>query len=170
MYVSKELIPTLRAKNDKSRVRYMRRYGFSTMEMIIVTALIAVVLAASVPFIANFRTSQTLRTVSQDIFRTLVVARHRAQTTERGRAWSVKMLPSSYVLYAGNSYDEVGRDTSLDETQTVSGVFQFGGSLSDIHFQKSTGRPEARGTITITHTAGGMKTITVNDVGGLKVE
>ncbi len=146
----------------------MRRSGFSIIELVIVIALTAAVFAMTSPFLTSFRSVQTLRTVSDDVFRTMVVARHRSQSNERNTTWGVKMLSNAYVLYAGDSY--ANRNAAFDESQQISPQFQFGG-LSEVSFLGSTGKPLVSGTITITQTpSNSVKTITVNSAGGLTLE
>lgn len=145
----------------------MRRPGFTLVEIMIVIALAVIMFSVSFPFLTSFRSTQSLRTLSDDVMRTLVLARHRAQTNEQDTAWGVKILSNSYVLYAGDSY--ATRNETLDGLQTFSTAFLLSG-LSEVAFQKSTGKTDTTGTITITHVAGETKVITVNSVGGLQLE
>ncbi|MBI3332128.1 prepilin-type N-terminal cleavage/methylation domain-containing protein [Candidatus Peregrinibacteria bacterium] len=144
----------------------MNRPGLSLIEVMVVLALVAWALATTLPFMGTFQKTETLRVVGHDVFLTMIRARHRAQTEERGAAWGVALLSGSYVLYAGASYSE--RVPAYDEMHAVSAVVFSG--LSDVTFRRLSGEPVAAGTVTITHRAGGSSAITVNDAGQLSIE
>lgn len=142
----------------------MRRPGFTLMELTIVTSLIALTLAVSFPFLHFFQQTSTLRTVSLDLYQTLTVARHRAQTSERGSAWGVRIFSDSYVLYAGNAYAD--RTDAYDETHDVHPSIAMSG-LSEVIFRKRLGAPVLPGTIILSDVQGDSVSLIVNAAGGI---
>lgn len=149
-----------------------RRLGFTQLELVIVIGLMIVTLAAAIPILNSFRQTQTLRTIAQDVFHTIVLARHRAQTSERGMGWGVSMQSGSYVLFAGPLYADpsyADREASYDEVRDADATMQFSG-LTEIAFRRATALPVATGALIITDLEGGTVTITVNSAGGLTME
>lgn len=135
--------------------------------MVIVIALVAVIVAVAFSPLSSLKSRQGLSVVSHDVFRTLALARHRAQSNERNVAWGVKVLSDSYVLFGGDSYQ--ARDTSFDISQSFSDNFVFSG-ISEVNFLQSTGNAVNAGTIIITNAESTTATISVNSAGVLNLE
>ena len=145
----------------------MQRHGFTRLEMVIVITLVTIVVGTVFLPLSSLKGGQELSVISHDVFRTIALARHRAQTREQNLAWGVKILSDSYVLFAGNTYQT--RDASFDVSQNFSNNFTFSGT-SEINFLQSTGEVLNAGTIIITNTQNTTARISVNSAGVINLE
>jgi len=78
--------------------------GFTLVELLIVTTLLAVLLAAGMPSFAEFMRNQRVKTASFDLFSSLVVARSEALT----RNASVTLTPTGGTWSNGWTVTEPG--------------------------------------------------------------
>ena len=134
------------------------------VEVIVVMAVFAVTISVAFPFLGRFQQTVSLDTVTQEVTHTLRRARHRAMTGQRDSAWGVQILSESYILYAGNSY--ATRSSNFDELHVPRGSYSFS-EISDVRFEKISGRTLGPFTITVSHALGGTGTILINTAGGI---
>jgi len=123
--------------------------------------------AVSLPFAGGFQSASILRSAEDDVVQTLRRAQHRAVTGTQDSAWGVHFLGARFTLYAGDSYDD--RNPDLDEVHTPKGSPTFYGA-SEITFAKLKGTAYPSGTITISHSVGGVTVVVVNAAGRITVQ
>jgi prepilin-type N-terminal cleavage/methylation domain-containing protein len=142
--------------------------GFTLIEILVVTAIMALLTGASVPIVGNLQKSSQLNEGSTHVIQTVRVAKERASSRLNDAQHGVKFLSGSYVLYQGDSY--VLRDDSYDRTITLDNALSLVSTLQDddVNFSKGLGMPNNTGSVTLTHSVHGTKIITVNSFG--KVE
>lgn len=135
--------------------------AFTFVEIILVIAIVAVLLALTIPLGINFYNSQQLDTVTEEIIQAL----RRAQLQSMSQAdYSFGVYLGSgqsgqYVLFRGSSY--ASRDD--EEIFSVSESLSFSG-LSEVVFSKVEGIPSALGDIILTSN-NGVRTININQAG-----
>ncbi len=142
-----------------------RRPGFSVVEMIVVMAIFAIVVATTAPLLVQFQHRQKAGNVAEDVVQILRKAEHRSLVGERDSGWGVSFQSGQYVVYAGSSY--ATRNSSYDERRPVaSPEYVFSGS-GEIVFSRGTGRPLAAGFVIVTHLSGTVRRITVGSNGAI---
>lgn len=137
--------------------------GFTALELIIVIAITVALLASVAPLYGNFQVSSQLNDAAAQIGQTLRTARERSAARVNNSSHGVLFDEDRYVLYQGASYTgrtrEYDREVILGEALRISADFPL---PWDVNFSKGLGVPGATGMITITHVAGGTRTITVS--------
>lgn len=145
----------------------MKRYkklSFTLIEILLSTALIAVIAAFSSPILFGFLANDYL----YDSENLLIMSLKRAQLMSQGNLldsnFGVKFQTASITIFKGDSY--ATRDTSYDEIYEIPSTITVSG-LTEILFSKFSGYPSSTGNIIITANTGDSKTVTINSKGGL---
>lgn len=152
--------------------------GFTLIELLIVIGISVILAAAATPLYGSLQVSSQLNENSSQIIQALRLARERSingfGNMQHGVFFDID--PSgqdSYVLYRGASY--ATRQTSYDRAISLDDVLSFsssGFSLSgtdiDINFSKTFGRPNNRGTLTLTHEVNGSRSVVINFAGKIE--
>lgn len=142
----------------------MKRTGFTIIELLIVLAGTAIVVALTVPIGIRFFYSQTLDEATSNIMSTLRRSESQAKFSKNDSAFGVKFLSGSYVLFQGSSY--ASRTQSEDESFALLGGITTSG-ITEIVFAKVTGIPSVTGTLTVSF-LGDSKTVTINAQGEIE--
>ena len=89
------------------------RNGFTIIELMITVALVAVVVAFSLPAYQSFQVKNDLDVAVNTIVQSLRRAQMLAQASDGDTSWGVKVQSGSIVLFSGASFS--ARDTAYDE-------------------------------------------------------
>jgi len=138
--------------------------GFTLIEMLLTVGILAALASLSLPIYSSFASRNDLDLDTQTLASMIRRAETYSRTMNGDSNWGVKVQAGSAVLFKGASY--ATRDSTVDETDTITNTVTVGGSISEVVFTKLTGAPSTTGTITLTHTAtNDVRTITLNAKG-----
>lgn len=137
--------------------------GFTLLEVMLVSATIAVLAAISVPVYSLLQVKNNLDVATNTTLQTLRRAQTLSQAVDGDSSWGVKLQQSDITLFKGTSYTL--RDTNFDEVYSLSGVSPSG--ISEVVFSKLLGHPNTTGTLTLTSTNNETQNITINSKGFL---
>ncbi|HLZ14747.1 MAG TPA: prepilin-type N-terminal cleavage/methylation domain-containing protein [Candidatus Saccharimonadales bacterium] len=139
-----------------------REAGFSLIEMLLVVAIMASILAISVPVYERFVWRDDMDLAAQNLATTFRRAEDYARSGYNDSAWSVEIQSSGMTLFMGTSF--AGRNTNYDEAISFPGdVTPSGGT--EVQFAKFTGLPGAANSVTLTSTTGDNRTVAVSAKG-----
>ena len=139
--------------------------GFTMIEILLVIAGVILIAALTIPVGIRFFQTQTLDETMAGILETLRRAQNQAIFQKNDRAFGVKFLSDSYVLFQGTSYEEFPSEDesfSLPSGTTTSGI-------NEVVFSKLTGIPNTTGTLTIT-SGNDSQVININEQGKIEKE
>jgi len=149
------------------------RSGFTLIELLLVLGIFLIVGVAITPLYGNFLVSTQLNEEASQLVQNLRLARAQSVAGLNHVVHGVcfesnSTPPDRYIIYAGASC--AARDQTLDRIISLTPAlkltttFPMNGNVSDLNFS-ATGAPSITGTITLTHTTSGARTITVNELG-----
>lgn len=147
---------------------YMK--GFTLLEVLTTIAIFLLIAAGIIPIYGNLTASSQLDDSHSGILNALRVAREQsiARLNDSSHGVYFEINPSTadrYILYQGASY--ASRDVqydlaiSLDNAIVLSTTFPG----NEVNFSGGFGRPNTIGTIAISHSVKGSKSISVNSFG-----
>lgn len=135
--------------------------GFTLIEVLLSVAIISMLVGLSLPVYRAFQTKNDLDMTAE----TVAFALRRAQTYSRGikadSQWGVAVQAGALTVFKGASY--AARDTTYDETTTISGTIAVSG-LGEVVFSKLAAVPSATGTVTLA-VNNDSKTVDINAKG-----
>lgn len=138
--------------------------AITLVEVLIVVAISLVLVTAATPIYSNIQVSTQVDDAASQIIQTIRIARGRAiarvNNASHGVYFDATAKPPAYTLYQGDSY--ALRNSIFDRTTKLDPPFQMSSTFpaSDVNFSKGAGTSTA-GTITLIHSAGGSRTITI---------
>ncbi len=121
--------------------------GFSIIEILLVLSLGTALLALALPVGFRFYQFQVADETTTGILSALRNAESRARLGMEGSAHGVKLLPTSYVLFQGDTHST--RLVSRDEMFPLPAGTNINSEEDEIIFARVSGIPTATGTITI---------------------
>ncbi|HLD21098.1 MAG TPA: type II secretion system protein [Patescibacteria group bacterium] len=140
--------------------------GFTVIELLIVMAILALLLA-SVPFaMTSFQESRSMDTAVQSTMQSLRRAQVLSQAVDGDETWGVYLQSGSVIVFQGASY--VARDSAFDEVLEFSDSIQVSG-VTEVIFEKLTGEPNATGDILFESNTR-IQTLTIFETGALQYE
>ncbi len=119
-------------------MNYESRTGFTLIEAVLATALLAVLFGVGGPLLSNAYADFSLRSEGKRFVDLLRKAERLSFANVGGRAHGVSIQPDSFVVFRGSSY--AGRDVRYDETHDRSSLLSFSGP-SEIVFSPVSGLP-----------------------------
>lgn len=143
------------------------------IEIMIVIAIIAVLVAIAVPAVSSFRERQTIKNATEEIVNLLGEARTNTLASKNATFYSVRFDTNRAVLFAGSSLNISDPDTKIlafDSNVTVLPInVSLQGSGYDVIFDRFTGNVATYGTIKLELISNPSinKIITVNRVGAI---
>lgn len=139
----------------------------SLLEVLIVIAIIAVIVAAGSGFYRNFGKNVELTSTAQMIATDLRQMQGKAMVGEGGYKWGVHFINSTNDYYELFSTDGVNSTTTATSTLSKSITFSDPNesTTKDVLFNKISGTTTA--TTVIIASEGATQTITVSDVGAI---
>ena len=135
--------------------------AFTLVELLIVMAIFALLITASIPVSINFYKARTLDVNQNGLVQTLRKAQLKAMSIEADSSFGVYITQGKYILFRGSSYKT--RDANFDEIFKLPSNIEVSG-LSEIVFSKLDGIPSKTGDITLT-SGSKSETISINKVG-----
>jgi len=150
--------------------RFHTTQGVTFIEVLLVVAITAIVIAATMPLMSNLLQSSKLQDSSSQLTQILRLAREKSVARINNEAYGVYFTinptgQDSYTLFVGDTYatrnsteDRIfAVDTDIAVSTTIPG--------NEIRFSKGLGIPNVTGTITLQHIFSGLKSITINAQG-----
>ncbi len=141
--------------------------GFTTLELMVVIAAIAMVAAFASPFLAGGlfrRDASSSAALAVDALRE---AQSAVMSGKNGARYGVHFEADRFVLFRGAAY---ASGDSLNAVRLLDGGVRIGpitltGGGSDVHFSDRRGVPTESGTVVFTAAAGSPITVTVGAAG-----
>ncbi len=121
--------------------------AFTLIEILLAVALLAMILAISLPLGQEYLNKNELENAKTLITQTIRSAQANAKAGKADAQWGVRINDNAITLFQGNSY--ATRNTSVDVVITWSDRFDATG-VSELVFSKYNALPSTTGTITIT--------------------
>jgi prepilin-type N-terminal cleavage/methylation domain-containing protein len=148
--------------------------GFTLIEIILVSAMAAILVLAAVPFFQSFSASHQLDVNAEDLLSVMRRAESAAMGGKENSKFGVYFTTgfgASFIFFRGDSY--VARDTEYDEVynlpQAVSLSLNLGGP-TEITFSRLKGTPSVTGNITLTNPNGETKILSINQTGRINIQ
>ncbi|MFH1286971.1 MAG: hypothetical protein ABII02_04460 [Candidatus Magasanikbacteria bacterium] len=117
------------------------------------------------PIFGRLHTFSQTHNAEDQIRQTLHIARQQSFSGQGEVAHGVKFLAHDIILFRGNSY--ATRQSGYDRDIDLGEVFTLSTTLTDdeVVFSKGLARPSETGTISISHGAGGQKSVEIKSFG-----
>lgn len=133
-----------------SMVKCYRR-GFTVLELLIVIAILAFLLAIIIPSFMNFRRSSLLNTETMDLVTLVNRARLLSVSSKNDNQYGIHLESSKAVLFQGTTYDVASttNEVHMFGTGLVSTSTTINGGGSEIVFEKVTGATSQNATTTL---------------------
>lgn len=144
----------------KKSIRISLAPGFTLIEILVVTVLMAMIF--SLGFFVSFNSyKRYISSSEKEMLVTLLYkARNMAQNNVNGTSHGVHIDPSRYVLFQGTSYNQNELSNQIFEKSAAIAV----SGLLEVIFEPLSGNPNTTGVITIAHDVE-TKTITILNEG-----
>ncbi|HOF50160.1 MAG TPA: hypothetical protein PLH22_00490 [Candidatus Colwellbacteria bacterium] len=145
-----------------------RPSGFSLVEIVLVFAMMAIIVTASVSNLLGVRNKYALDTTAEKIVFDLRLARENARGQKDGTAWGVRLNNDSngkfFEVFSGDNYASGVRSLRTALSSGVKFLTPAEGTNADVVFAKVTGLPASSYSITIgsENLASITKIITIN--------
>ncbi|MCK9344663.1 MAG: prepilin-type N-terminal cleavage/methylation domain-containing protein [Candidatus Pacebacteria bacterium] len=126
------------------------KQGFTLIDIVIVSAIIALLVATAVSPFSQFRNAKTLEVATEQALSLLSRARSDTLAAKQGIQYGVHFETTKMVLYRNATYtagDPTNEETLLDGTIEISSISLGGGS--EVLFQRLTGKTSNAGTIVL---------------------
>ncbi len=154
------------------RLMKIKNNGFTSLEILIVIAIMAIVFSFSTAIFARRQPLVKLDTVSSELLSVLRQAQNQTITGKNSSAWGVYFNESDYsiyTLYAGSSYQARDELYDLDFDMGDSINWTLEPVTNDIRFSALSSFPLATATIMIKHQDFfDIKEININEVGKIE--
>lgn len=143
--------------------------GFTTIEIVIVLVIAAIIFTIAVSVFSRFNKNQALGGSADDVASVLVQARSQTLSGKDYYAYGVHFENDRVVLFRGESYDPsttTNKEVRLSVLSTIVDISLAGGG-SDVLFQKQTGATNESGTIVValSDDTSASTTITISPTG-----
>ncbi len=138
--------------------------GLSTLELLLVIAVIGIILAIIIPSLISFRKNQAIQNTTNAIVSLLEEARTKTLASYNNTFYSVHFDTSSATLFVGGTYsssDATNKVLPYDSPVVLQSTSLSGGG-ADIKFDRLKGTTSQYGTIMVQIPSGTSRTITVS--------
>lgn len=127
--------------------------GFSLLELLIVTVLMALVARFAIPTTIRFYDSQITKSTADDIYSSMKKAQVYAQTSRGDSNYGIKFNPDNdgetFVIFKGSSYNPSDENNQIFSLYDINVNFNPPNEGGVIYFFKNTGKPSWEGVITL---------------------
>jgi type II secretory pathway pseudopilin PulG len=139
--------------------------GFTIVELLITISIIILITAASAPIYSNYQVSSQLNEDESQIIQTLRIAREQSAARLNNYSHGVIFNDHNFIIFQGSNFG--ARVADYDREITIEDSVMITTDLpgNEVSFSKGLAIPNVTGTITITHSAGGSRTISLNSKG-----
>jgi len=140
---------------------FIKRSGFTAIELLLTLGIITVSVGLSIPMYRQYLIRNDLEIARQNVAQGIQRAKFLSQVSMNDSGWgfSTDALPGRGVLFMGDNY--ATRDTDFDEMYTLPSTIEVTG-LTEVGFSKIDGLPDQTGIITLRALNGEERTISVN--------
>lgn len=144
--------------------------GFTLVEILLTVAVLVLLVTISGPALTAYLEKRSLDTWALSLQDALRRAQAQAKAGIQDSVYGVHLEADQFILFAGSTYTPDPEDevSVLPGTVTLSNITLTGGG-SDVIFDQNTGETDEDGSVTITYTNGGTKTVSVNPLGLVEV-
>lgn len=144
------------------------KQGFTLIDIVIVTAIMALLVASAIAPFSQFRDTKVLEVSTEQALALLSRARSDTLAAKQGIQYGVHFEASKMVLYRNATYsalEPTNEETLLDSTIEISSISLGGGS--EVLFQRLTGKTSSVGTIVfrVKSNPSETRTVTVSGTG-----
>ena len=148
--------------------------GFTTLELITVVIILAVVLIFTIRPFQSFRDKHLIDATSEQVIASLFEARTNTLASRHAASFGVHFETNKVVLFMGDFYNPSGGTNeyvSFPQHVIISDISLNDGG-QDVVFERLTGEARAYGTITLslTHNASTTRTITIESGGTMTTQ
>jgi len=149
-------------------MKSLENKGFTVIEILIVIAILAVLIAVIWPKFSDLRAHQVLKAATEDVMSALNKARSQTLASLESSEYGVHFESDSVTIFKGNSYT-VGapenQEIEITSPASISDITLTGGT-SNVFFARLSAAPSASGTITVTNGIN-SKTISISATGAV---
>lgn len=149
--------------------------GVTLIELLLVIAIVLVVVGGGAPVVGRWQQSQQLNDTVVQMGQWLKTARERSLAGLNDATHGVYLEINDpgadrVILYQGASF--VTRNSAYDRAVTLDVALSLSSTLAgnEVNFVRVTGKPNATGTITVSHSVSDSRTITINSSGLVDTE
>ncbi|MEK7588331.1 MAG: prepilin-type N-terminal cleavage/methylation domain-containing protein [Patescibacteria group bacterium] len=136
--------------------------GFTLLEMLLSVSVIAILTSIGTPVYQSFQVRNDLDVSTATLVQNLRRAQILASASSFDINWGVHVEVGAITLFKGTSF--LTRDNTYDEIFELSPSITPSG-LTDIVYQKFTGKPNITGDIILSSNINEIRTITINEKG-----
>lgn len=128
-----------------------RARGFTVLELLLVIAIMAVLLATILPSFMNFRRSSLLNTETMETVTLINRARLLSVSSKNDNQYGIHLESSKVVLFQGTTYNAASttNEVHVFDPNLVSTSTTINGGGSEIVFDKVTGATTQNATTTL---------------------
>ncbi|MDA1334732.1 MAG: hypothetical protein O2794_01790 [bacterium] len=151
--------------------------GFTTVELLVVIALLMIMGAATLPIYGNFQVRSQINEGRNQVIQALRLARERSVNRLGNSPHGVYLDLQAegldqYILYKGTSFalSDVDDRLTMKLDKPLSFIVNLSGTgdARDINFTRGTGIPNKTGTIIIADSADERRVININSRGAIE--
>lgn len=149
-------------------VAFVRRAGFTLVELMIVIAILAILTTVGAPFLANSVGKNELKTTAWEMADTLRRAQSQTMAGNGSTGWGVHFESTQYVFFQGATYNAADPDNitaPLSPSLSIDSIALNGGG-TEVLFTSKKGVTGQYGDIQITDAGNNtVSTVTVTAAG-----
>lgn len=137
--------------------------GFTALELLLSIAIIAVIMAASIPFYFSFYAKSKNESLTKEILSSIYRTKLKAMASENDDSWGLAIAKDSKItIFRGTNYST--RNQLYDEVVDIESGTAFTSS-PEIIFAKSSGLTDTAKTISFTDSNNNTITINIDTYG-----
>ncbi|MFZ2303487.1 MAG: prepilin-type N-terminal cleavage/methylation domain-containing protein [Minisyncoccia bacterium] len=127
------------------------RHGFTALEILIVIAILAILLATILPSFMNFRRNSLLNTDTMNLVTLINRARLLSVSSKDDERYGIHLETTKAVLFKGGVYDTASstNETHIFSTGLSLSSIAINGGGSEVLFEKVTGATTQNATTTL---------------------
>ncbi|MEK7648943.1 MAG: prepilin-type N-terminal cleavage/methylation domain-containing protein [Patescibacteria group bacterium] len=153
------------------------KYGFTLIELLVVSGITLLLVAAAFPIYSNLQVSSQLNEGAAQLIQNLRLMRTmsaaRLHNIPHGIYFDSNPTgPDRYVVFQGTSY--AAREQGYDRVVQLDSAISLAPSLTqgsqEIVFSNTFALPSATGTVILTHSVSGARTLSINGAGKAEYE
>ena len=152
---------------ENMQSKHKNKKGFTLIEILIVISLVTIISFVTFNFFVDYRASQGVAQDVELIETVLYKARNEAISSNGSNDYGVHCASSSMTACKGSVYTASNTTNQIflfTSGNTLSGISLVSGGV-DVVFNKLSGETTQSGTLTLTTSKGGVKTIIIYPTG-----